>query len=227
VVSERCEWLKDLEAHLGPGRYEIRRVSRIQEAETGPAVDLILIDASQPEQDAVALYRSAPPARSTPVILMTAAYTEHVVAEALEAGADCCLSTAVSPRELAAWIQALLRRRATPVSPPTGRLVLGAVTIDLARGQVEKGGASVTLSPTQLLLLRALAERPGQVVRREYLLTKVLGPRQRRKMSTLHVHLFQLRALIEEDPGRPRFLKTVRAIGYLLAVEPRGEEDSR
>ena len=101
------------------------------------------------------------------------------------------------------------------------------VLVDLARGRVEKGGMPVLLPPTQMLLLRALAERPGEVVSREHLLTQVLGPQPRRKMSTLHVHMFTLRTLIEDDPHRPCYLRTIRGVGYVLEAVQQSDEDGR
>jgi DNA-binding response OmpR family regulator len=189
-----------------------------------PAPVLVLLDIADPEQDPLAAYRSLPPPRSAPLVLMTAAYTEEIVAEALEAGVDCCLPATVSHRELAAWVRALLRRRASPVPRRTAPFTLGPLTIDLARGRVEKHGVPLTMPPTQLLILRALAERPGRVVPREHLLTQVLGP-QPRKMSTLHVHIFLLRSLIEDDPRRPRYLKTIRGVGYILTDDYSGLEE--
>jgi DNA-binding response OmpR family regulator len=73
-----------------------------------------------------------------------------------------------------------------------------------------------------MLLLRTLAQRAGQVVPREHLLTQVLGPQARRKLTTLHVHMFALRTILEEDPRQPRYLKTIRGVGYLLSAEPGG-----
>jgi DNA-binding response OmpR family regulator len=186
--------------------------------------DLILLDVPDSDQDALAIYRSLPRIGAVPVILLTGLYTDRIVAEALEAGADGCLPARTSARELAAWVRAVLRRRALPASVRRTLLKLGSLTIDLARGRIDRGGVPLLVTPTPLLLLRALAERPGQVIPREHLLTQVLGPLPR-KMSTLHVHMFTLRTLIEDDPRRPCYLKTIRGVGYVL--NEAGEGDSR
>jgi DNA-binding response OmpR family regulator len=118
-----------------------------------------------------------------------------------------------------------MRRRTQPAAARGAALRVGSLTIDLARGRVERKGRPLPLPPTQMLLLRALAERPGEVVPREHLLTQVLGQQPRRKMGTLHVHMFTLRTLIEEDPHRPCYLKTIRGVGYLLEAVKQADED--
>jgi DNA-binding response OmpR family regulator len=210
--------MEELEAQLRPEAYRVHVVAPgIGELQSF-APDLILVDASDPEQDALTIMRRLP-RTGTPLLLLAGAYTDRLVAEALEAGADGCLPAQTSARELAAWVRAILRRRALPAFVRSAPFQLGTLTIDLARGQIEKQGVLLLLPPTPLLLLRTLAERPGQVVPREHLLTQVLGPRPRRKMSTLHVHMFTLRTIIEDDPRHPRYVKTVRGIGYVLSEE--------
>src|SRR5579871_6863934 len=209
--------MEALEAQLRPEAYRVQVVAPGTPDLHSFMPDLILVDASRSDQDALAIYRSLPRTGAAPLLLLTADYTDRIVAEALEAGADGCLPARTSPRELAAWVRALLRRRAFPPSIPRTPFRLGTLTIDLARGQIEKRGVQLLLPPTALLLLRALAERPGEVVPREHMLTQVLGPRPRRKMSTLHVHMFTLRTLIEDDPSHPRYLKTIRGVGYVLS----------
>jgi DNA-binding response OmpR family regulator len=207
--------MEELEAQLRPEAYRVHVDASSTPDLQSLAPDLILLDVPGAGQDALALYRSLPRIGAAPVILLTGVYTDSIVAGALEAGADGCLSARTSPRELAAWVRAVLRRRALPAAVRRTLLKLGSMTIDLTQGRIDRGGAPVALTPTPLLLLRALAERPGQVIPREHLLTQVLGP-QPRKMSTLHVHMFTLRTLIEEDPSRPCYLKTIRGVGYVL-----------
>lgn len=209
--------MEELEAQLRPEGYRVQVVAPGTRDLHSFAPDLILVDVPNSEQDALAIYQSLPWTGAAPLLLLTAAYSDRIVAAALEAGADGCLPAQTSPRELAAWVRALLRRRAFPTSIPRTPFRIGPLTIDLARGQIEKHGVPLLLPPTSLLLLRTLAERPGEVVPREHLLAQVLGPHPRRKMSTLHVHMFTLRALIEDDPSHPRYLKTIRGVGYVLS----------
>jgi DNA-binding response OmpR family regulator len=226
ALSERQPWMAELEAQLRPEAYQVRVAAPGTQDWSSSDADLILLDVANPEEDALAAYRLLRGIGATPLLLLTAAYTDRIVVEALEAGADGCLPAHISPRELAAWVLALLRRRSQPPTVRSTRFRLGSLTIDLTRGRVVKGDAPLSLPPTQMLLLRALAERPGEVVPREHLLTQVLGPLPRRKMSTLHVHMFTLRTIIEEDPQHPRHLKTIRGVGYVLDAVTHGEGDS-
>jgi DNA-binding response OmpR family regulator len=225
ALSERQRSMEELEGQLRLEAYRVQVVAPGTRDLQSFAPDLILVDASDPDQDALAIMEMLPRTGTPPLLLLTGAYTDRIVAEALEAGADGCLPAQTSARELAAWVRAILRRRALPAFVRSAPFRLGTLTIDLARGRIEKRGVPLLLPPTPLLLLRTLAERPGQVVPREHLLTQVLGPHPRRKMSTLHVHIFTLRAIIEDDPRNPRYVKTVRGIGYVLSEE--GEGSSR
>ena len=215
--------MEELEAQLRPEAYRVHVDASGTPDLHSLAPDLILLDVPGADQDPLAIYRSLPRIGAAPVILLTGVYTDSIVARALEAGADGCLPARTSPRELAAWVRAVLRRRALPAAVRRTLLKLGSLTIDLAEGRIDRGGVPALLTPTPLLLLRALAERPGQVISHEHLLTQVLGP-QPRKMGTLHVHMFTLRTLIEDDPSRPCYLKTIRGVGYVL--NGAGEEDS-
>jgi len=223
ALSERRRSMEELEAQLRPEAYRVHVDASGTPDLHSLAPDLILLDVPGADQDPLAIYRSLPRIGAAPVILLTGVYTDSIVARALEAGADGCLPARTSPRELAAWVRAVLRRRALPAAVRRTLLKLGSLTIDLAEGRIDRGGVPALLTPTPLLLLRALAERPGQVIPHEHLLTQVLGP-QPRKMGTLHVHMFTLRTLIEDDPSRPCYLKTIRGVGYVL--NGAGEEDS-
>lgn len=225
AFSDRRPWLAELEAQLRPEAYQVYVTARGSQEYGGASPDLVLLDVEHPDRDTIAAQRLRPGAEAAPLLLLTADYTDRVVVEALEAGADGCLPATISPRELAAWIRALMRRRSQPAATRSASFRVGSLTIDLARGRVEKGGSPLPLPPTQMLLLRALAERPGEVVTREHLLTQVLGPEPRRKMSTLHVHMFTLRTLIEDDPHQPCYLRTIRGVGYVLEAVRQSDED--
>lgn len=225
ALSERQAWIEELEAQLRPEACQVHLELPGSQAPGLLVPDLILVDAPGPAQDVLLICQALRQVHSAPLLLLTTVGSDGVIAAALEAGADCCLPASVSAREAAAWMQALLRRRAMPGPVRAVRFILGSATINLAHGRVQRRGAEVQLPRTQLLLLRALAERPGRVVPREQLLTLALGAQPRRKMSTLHVHMFLLRSLIEEDPRRPRFLKTVRGVGYVLAGELKEVKD--
>jgi two-component system KDP operon response regulator KdpE len=130
--------MAELEAQLRPEAYRVRVAAPGVRGWGTPSPDLVLLDVASPEQDALAACRSLRGAGAAPLLLLTAAHTDRIVVEALEAGADGCLPARTSPRELAAWVRALLRRRSRPASVRSAPFRLGSLTIDLARGVISR-----------------------------------------------------------------------------------------
>jgi two-component system response regulator RegX3 len=102
--------------------------------------------------------------------------------------------------------------------PPTesGMLVVGPIRIDTERHEVSAHGRSVDLTPKEFALLETLMRRPGKLVTRTILLSEVWGIEYVGDGRTLDAHIRRVRSKIEEDPGRPRYVKTVRGLGYKL-----------
>jgi len=138
----------------------------------------------------------------------------------LELGADDYITKPFNTRELVARVRAVLRlaySHATMEEPD--RLRIGRLEIDLTGRTVTVGGQSVDLTPKEFDLLVFLAEHPGRVFGRETLLEKVWGYDYLGDSRTVDVHVQRLRRKLEEDPHHPRFLLTVRSIGYKFARE--------
>jgi two-component system KDP operon response regulator KdpE len=152
-----------------------------------------------------------------PVIVLTARGLEHDKIRGLELGADDYMTKPFSPRELVLRIQTVLRRSAPPDRRP-GLIERGDLRIDLAARQVHRGGAEVRLTPTEFNLLVELANRAGQAISHEDLLTSVWGPEYRTEGHYLKVYIGRLRDKIETDPASPRVIQTVRGVGYRLAL---------
>src|SRR5690606_1684956 len=130
----------------------------------------------------------------------------------LEVGADDYVTKPLSPRELVARVNAVLRRAAGP--GPT-EIDLGDLRIDLERYTVERNGIEpVRLSSKEFHLLKTLASSPGKVFTREELLRNVWGYEEETPTRTLDYHVRSLRKKIEEDPSNPRLLRTVHGVGY-------------
>ena len=135
----------------------------------------------------------------------------------LELGADDYVTKPFSLRELTARIRAIFRRTEQAAAAPVGQSVdLGRIRIDLAGHRLLRDGEPVPLKPKAFELLSFLVRNPGQVFTRDQLLERVWGYDYAGETRTVDVHVHWLRAELEEDPGRPRYLQTVRGTGYVF-----------
>jgi DNA-binding response OmpR family regulator len=134
------------------------------------------------------------------------------VVAGLEAGADDYVVKPVQPRVLEARIRAVLRRVQSAPAAPADRH--GNLTIDRTALVVTKAGAPVSLAPTELRLLLELSASPGRVRSRQQLLESVWDHGYLGDSRLVDACVQRLRAKIEDDPGRPRYVQTVRGFGY-------------
>jgi phosphate regulon transcriptional regulator PhoB len=183
--------------------------------------DLIVLDLMLPGIQGIDLcriLRNDPKTAGLPVIMLTAKGEEVDKILGLEMGADDYMGKPFSPRELVARVKAVLRR--TKEKPVTEkRLKIGELEIDRERYTVSIGGKNIKLSATEFKLLLFLAERKGKVFSRNQLLDFVWRDEAYVEPRTVDVHIRRLRANIEEDPAHPRYIKTLRGIGYSFADE--------
>jgi DNA-binding response OmpR family regulator len=146
-----------------------------------------------------------------PVIMLTARGGDLDIVGGLEAGADDYVVKPVEPRVLDARIRAVLRRIARPGSPAETH---GELMIDRASLIVQQGGQEVSLTPTELRMLLVLSGSPRQVFSREQLLGLVWEHDYLGDSRLVDACVQRLRAKIEADPARPRYVQTVRGFGY-------------
>ncbi len=182
--------------------------------------DLVILDVMMPEMDGWAVCRELRARSSVPILMLTALGEEVDRVLGLELGADDYLTKPFSMRELAARIRALLRRVALDRAhrAASDRLVIGEVTLDLTTRRVHRAEQELSLRFKEFELLSLLMSRPGEVVTRATLFDEVWGTDWLGDTRTLDVHIRWLREKIEADPGDPRYIQTVRGVGYRFAT---------
>ncbi|HRQ38448.1 MAG TPA: response regulator transcription factor [Chloroflexota bacterium] len=181
--------------------------------------DLVLLDVMMPEMDGWEVCRRLRQHSVVPILMLTALGEEVDRILGLELGADDYLPKPFSTRELQARVRALLRRvELDRTSQPTTILTAGDIRLELETRHVSKNGRPLTLRFKEFELLSLLLSRPGQVISRAELFDKVWGTDWLGDTRTLDVHVRWLREKIEDDPGQPRYIQTVRSVGYRLAA---------
>lgn len=179
--------------------------------------DIALLDIVMPEMTGLEVMRRLRERSSIPVILLTAKGSETDKVRGLELGADDYLAKPFSPDELSARVRAVLRRSVG--SSGTENIVhVGRIEVDLNRRLVKREGKIVTLTRTEWMLLQHLAANVGKIMLNAELLSKVWGPEYRDDLQYLRVWVSRLRRKLEDDPSKPRLIKTFQGIGYMLAV---------
>lgn len=177
--------------------------------------DLLLLDVMLPDGDGRDLCRQVRRGSDVPIVMLTARGEEIDRVVGLELGADDYVVKPFSARELAARIRAILRR-GRPERRAEG-IVVGQVRLEPAARRVTRGGTALELPPREFDLLHALMRRAGEVVRREELMEEVWDRNWFGSTKTLDVHVASLRKRIEDDPARPRYITTVRGVGFRFA----------
>ncbi len=174
--------------------------------------DVVVLDLMLPGLDGIEVCRRLRAFSDAYVIMLTAKSEEVDKLVGLAIGADDYLTKPFSPRELVGRIRAMLRR---PRVTATG--VSSALEVDVARRQVRADDRVVDLTRTEFDILAMLAREPGVVVDRPSLLAAVWGPGYDDD-HLVDVHVANLRRKLDDDPDRPRFVETIRGVGYRLVT---------
>jgi DNA-binding response OmpR family regulator len=180
--------------------------------------DLVLVDLRLPDIQGFDVVRTIRARSIVPIIIVTAQTDTYDMVAGLEAGADDYVTKPIVPKELAARIRALLRRvqlHETTAPRPT---VFGDLELRREQGLVLKRGEVVPLTKTEFLLLCEFADHAGMVLSRDQLLERVWGYDYLGDSRLVDAHIRRLRVKIEDQPEEPRYVVTVRGIGYKLVT---------
>jgi DNA-binding response OmpR family regulator len=182
--------------------------------------DLVLLDVMMPVLDGLQTCRMLRARSTVPIIMLTARGAEADKVIGLELGADDYIVKPFGMRELVARIRAQLRRLQLQPQPGGGdsAVRVGSIALDRDRHVVTKAERPIELHPREFNLLSVLVAQPGHAFERGELLDAVWGPGWGGGARTLDVHIRWLRQKLEDDPAAPRYILTVRGLGYRFAT---------
>ena len=181
--------------------------------------DLVLLDVMLPDGDGKDVLRTIRSSSRVPVVMLTARGEEMDRVLGLELGADDYVTKPFSAAELVARMRAVLRRSEPAPEVAESVLEVGDVSMNLETHRVTRGGEEVDLTVKEFELLRVLLEHAGKVVRRQTLVGEVWDPAWFGSTKTVDVHVSALRKKLGDDPSDPRYLHTVRGVGFRFASD--------
>jgi two-component system response regulator RegX3 len=176
--------------------------------------DLMLLDLMLPGLAGTEVCREVRVRSSLPIIMLTAKDSEVDIVVGLELGADDYVTKPYSSRELLARIKAVLRRRSDDGGSPVSVLEYHGIVLDSDRHQLTVKGEPVSLPLKEFELLELLMLNAGRVLTRGQIIDRVWGSDYFGDTKTLDVHIKRLRSKIEDNPGEPTLIVTVRGLGY-------------
>ena len=220
IIDDERELRTMLSSYLQAEGFETLEAADGQrglESATKARPDLIILDVGLPGVDGFEVLRRLRQQSDVPVIMLTARSEEVDRVVGLTVGADDYVTKPFSPREVSARITAILRRSSMATRSGEEELEVmrfEGLTIDSARREVVVDGQPVEMSTLEFDLLAALAASPGRVFSREQLMEKVWGWDYFGVDRVVDVHVVNIRKALGDDPAHPRFLGTVRGVGY-------------
>jgi len=226
VLDDEAELRNMLQRFLGLHGFEVRvcadskRLDRYLQREP---FDLLVLDLMMEPEDGLSVCRRLRAEGQTlPILMLTAKGDPVDKVVGLETGADDYLAKPFLPRELVARVRALLRRQKIASGDP----VLSAQTIrfgdfrlDLGKQRLCRGGEPFEIHSAQMQLLSALGASPNRPVSRDNLIARTRGREHDALDRSIDVQVLRLRQIIESDPSKPRFIKTVWGVGYMLLAD--------
>lgn len=193
------------------------------QAVTNNRFDCFILDVAMPEMSGFELLKKMRErGMQAPALFLTAHDLLDDKVAGFEAGADDYLAKPFSPRELEYRVEALLRRGQgmKKTAEEEDRLEIGDLVVDRRRHEVSRGGARIDLTPLEFQILDLLASEPGRAWSRNDLLDRVWSTEYEGYQRNIDPHINRLRKKLEADPKNPRYVLTVRGVGYKLNENP-------
>jgi two-component system, OmpR family, KDP operon response regulator KdpE len=220
VVDDEPQIVRALKVILRGAGYVTQQAESKREALDAVSVrppDAMVLDLILPDGSGVEVCEEVRKWSGLPIVVLSAVGDEREKVRALDAGADDYITKPFGTDELLARLRAVLRRVSDEGEP---RIEVGDLTVDLESHEVSSDGKLVHLTPIEFDLLRVLALHRGKLVTHRQLLHEVWGPAYETETHYLRVHIAHIRAKIEPDPSRPRYVITEPGVGYRLRDEP-------
>ena len=218
VVDDDRRIRELLSRYLGENGFRVSVAANAAEARaklSGLEFDLAIVDVMMPGESGIELTCSIRREKDVPILMLTALSETDRRVEGLEAGADDYLSKPFEPRELLLRINNIVRRAAKPSQPVIEQVKFGPYEFMVKKRQLKKSGKPVRLTEREQEIMVAFASKPGDTVARHELLGSESAAGERK----IDVQINRLRRKIEPDPSDPKWLQTVRGIGYKLCVD--------
>ncbi len=222
IVDDEVNILELLDFNLKKSGYEVLRaengVAAIETANTKKP-DIIILDLMLPDLDGIEVCKRIRTNKETaeiPIIMLTAKSDEFDKVIGLEMGADDYVTKPFSVRELLARIKTIFRRSAAreEKQDDTSKLVIKDLSIDDERFEAYVNDEKLELTLKEFQLLEMLARNVGRVLKREYLLEEIWGYQYMGETRTVDVHIRNLRKKLGDNEKEPKYIETIRGIGY-------------
>ncbi|MGB7286899.1 MAG: response regulator transcription factor [Salaquimonas sp.] len=204
-----------IKRYLTENGYRVTLAADAQEARNqleGLEFDLLIVDVMMPGETGISLTRSLNEKRDIPILLLTALAETGNRIEGLEAGADDYLTKPFDPRELLLRINNILKRAAKPETPIIEQISFGPYQFSVKKRELKRDGDPIRLTDREQEIMVIFSSKLGETVAR----FELLGEESEAGERKIDVQINRLRRKIEDDPGDPKWLQTVRGIGYRL-----------
>ncbi|CAB3766665.1 response regulator [Paraburkholderia humisilvae] len=226
VLDDEAELRNMLQRFLTAQGFSVRVVengARLKRYLEREPYDVLVLDLMIGDENGLDICKQLRDAGETlPILMLTAKGDPLDRVAGLETGADDYLAKPFLPQELTARINALLRRQKIAAGDPTvttQSVRFGDFRLDVAKSLLFRGDEPVELHSAQMLLLTALGSSPNRAVSRDNLIARARGREHDALDRSIDVQVLRLRQMIESDPSKPRFIKTVWGVGYMLIAD--------